>query len=260
MERWYGTAMNKEMTLVEHLTELRKRIIWTALLFIIALVLGFTVAGPVVEYLKSNLVVSSVSMHVFGLGEALRVYIQVAFLIAFIVTTPVILYHLWAFVAPGLEPKERKALLLYIPFAVIMLITGLLFAYYLLFPMVVGFLSGFTATLGVEETYGIAQYFQFMFNLVIPVGLVFELPIIILFLTAIRLLNPLVLIRVRKYAIFFSVVLAALITPPDFVSNILVAIPLILLYEFSIWLSRMLYRKQLREKEEEELATIKQHE
>lgn len=91
--------------------------------------------------------------------------------------------------------------------------------------------------------YGISQYFGFMFRLVLPTGIVFELPVIVMFLTRIRILTPGLLRKFRRYAYVLLVVVAAMITPPDFVSNILVAIPLILLYEASIWLSNRVYRK-----------------
>ena len=97
-----------------------------------------------------------------------------------------------------------------------------------------------------------------MFNLIVPVSLLFELPVIIMFLTRLRIVNPMILVHFRKYAIFLSVVIAALITPPDFISNILVAIPLIVLYEISIGLSKIIYRKQKKmdQEWEEEFATI----
>jgi sec-independent protein translocase protein TatC len=249
---------NDDMTLVEHLTELRKRLIWIIVTFVSAFILGFVIAGPVVEQLKMDPIAANISLHAFGPADALRVYMQVAFVSALILTTPVILYHVWAFVAPGLDSTERRALLMYIPFAVLLLILGLAFGYFILFPMVIGFMASFSEALGVQETYGIAQYFSFMFNLIVPVGLIFELPVIVLFLTAIRIINPLVLVKFRKYAIFLAVVIGALITPPDLISNILVAIPMLILYEFSIILSKIVYRRQLRkQQEEEEYALIK---
>ncbi len=252
---------DKEMSMIEHLSELRVRLIWVIVCFILFMVIGFISAKPVVEYMKNDPAASNISWHVFGFTDALRIYMQVAFVIALVLTLPVILYHVWRFMSPGLTELERRALLLYIPFAFLLLLLGISFGYYILFPMIIGFMSNFTYALGAEETYGLTHYFQFMFNLIVPVSLLFELPVIILFLTTIRVLNPMILVKFRKYALFLSVVISALITPPDFISNILVAIPLVILYEISIWLSKWVYRKQKEKdkewEEEEEFALIK---
>lgn len=249
---------DKEMSVVEHLSELRGRLIWVVASFIISMIVGFLAAEPVVEHIKKDPIASQVSWHVFGLSDALRIYMQVAFIIALVITLPIILYHLWKFISPGLMEEERKAIAIYIPFAFFLLILGIAFGYYFLFPMIIEFMSGFSNLLGAEETYGLTHYFQFLFNLILPVSLLFELPIIILFLTTIRVVNPPLLVKWRKYAIFISVVIGAAITPPDFLSNILVSIPIIILYEISIWLSKMIYRKQQKrdQEREEEFATI----
>jgi len=248
----------KEMSMVEHLSELRIRLVWVFVSFVVAMIIGFLMAEPIVEHIKHDPVAVNVSWHVFGLSDALRIYMQVAFMIALVITLPLILYHLWRFVSPGLLEEEKKAIATYIPFSFILLVIGLLFGYYFLFPMIIGFMSNFSTMLGAEETYGLTQYFQFLFNLVLPVSLLFELPIIIMFLTSIRLINPPLLIKFRKYAILMSVIVAAAITPPDFISNIVVAIPIIVLYEISIVLSKGIYRRQLERQVEweEEFATI----
>ena len=254
--------IDNDMTWVDHFEELRKRLIVVLIFFVLAMVLGFLLASPIVEYLKNDPVASQITWHVFGISDALRIYLQVAFVIALIITSPIFLYQIWAFVSPGLHPKERRALGMYIPFAVLLLLIGLAFGYYFLFPKIFGFLTGFSHALGAEETYGMTQYFQFMFNLVIPIGVLFELPIIIMFLTTIRLVNPVALAKFRKYALLLSVVVASMITPPDFVSHLSAAIPLFCLYEISIWLSRWIYRKQKAKDDaaengsEEEFATI----
>lgn len=249
----------KEMSMVGHLSELRKRLMWILASFVLAMIFGFIAAEPIVEHIKHDPVAANVSWYVFGLSEALRIYMQVAFIIALVITLPLILFHLWRFVSPGLMEEEKKAIATYIPFSFLLLILGLLFGYYFLFPMIIGFLSKFSTMLGAQETYGLTQYFQFLFNLVLPISLLFELPIIILFLTSIRLVNPPMLIQFRKYAIFLAVVVSAAITPPDFVSNIVVTIPIIILYEISIVLSKGIYRRQLQRQaqwEGEEFATI----
>jgi len=254
---------DKEMTWVEHLGEVRKRLIWIILGFVASMVLGLFLARPVIEHLKNDPAAINISWHVFGISDALRIYMQVSFTVALLFTLPLILYHAWAFVSPGLLMTERRAIGLYIPFAFLLFLLGIGFGYYGLFPMIIKFMEGFTTAVGAEETFGMTQYFQFMFNLIVPIAVIFELPIVILFLTTLRLITPSFLVKNRKYAIFISIVIAAMISPPDYVSHILTAIPIILLYEFSILLSKIVYRRQqkrdrlaVEEEEEEEFATI----
>ena len=233
---------SSDQHILQHLGELRRRLIWVLLVFIVAIVVGFIYAEPIVQHLKNDPAARDIPWNVFALGDALRVYLQFAFLMALVITTPFAMFQMWKFVKPGLKPNEQKATLLYIPGAFFLFIVGILFAYYYIFPFVVQFVTSFSERLGAQEMYGISQYFGFMFRLILPIGIVFELPVIVMFLTRIRLLTPHVLRKMRRHAYVLLVVVAAMITPPDFVSNILVAIPLILLYEVSIWLSNPVYR------------------
>lgn len=234
---------SSEQNIVEHLGELRKRLIWVLLVFIAAFAFGMIYAEPIVEHLKNDPAARDIPWNVFALGDALRVYLQFAFVIALVITTPFAMLQMWQFVKPGLKPNEQKATLIYIPTAFLLFIIGILFGYYWIFPFIVQFMSGFSERLGVQEMYGISQYFGFMFRLVLPIAIVFQLPVIVMFLTRIRILTPHILKKSRRYAYVLLVLVAALITPPDFVSNILVAIPLIVLYEVSVWLSGRVYRK-----------------
>jgi sec-independent protein translocase protein TatC len=122
---------------------------------------------------------------------------------------------------------------------------GLAFAYFVVFKMAFIFTSEISERLDIKETYGITQYFTFMFNILIPIGLIFELPIVIMFLTKLRILNPKRLHKLRRYAYMILVIVAAMITPPDLLSAVVVSVPMILLYEVSVWLSGVIYRKQL---------------
>ncbi|EJL47584.1 Sec-independent protein translocase protein TatCy [Brevibacillus agri] len=241
---------DQEMTVVEHLTELRKRIIWVLAVFVVALIAGFFFAGPLIEYLKQEPIADGVPIISLHPSDALRVYMQFAFLIGAVVALPVALYHLWRFVSPGLQEHERRGSLYFIPAACLLFITGILFGYYVVFPMIMQFMTGMTATIGADPNYGIAEYFGFLFNMVIPFGILFQLPIIVMFLTRLRILNPMRLAKVRRFAYFGLAVVGITLTPPEIVSDIMVTIPLLLLYELSIWLSRIVYRKQLREEAE----------
>lgn len=233
------------MPLLEHLGELRKRLIYVLIVVTAGLVVGIIFAEPVYNFLMSQKPANTVSLHTFSLWDGIGMYMKFAFVIALIIALPVIAYQLWAFVKPALRKNEQRSTLKYVPFALIMFLIGLSFSYFVVFPLAFGFTRSVSAHLNLEETYGIAQYFAFMFNLLIPISLLFELPLVIMFLTAIRLLNPIRLRKMRRVSYFILIVIGVMITPPDFISDILVAIPLICLYEVSVFLSGTVYKKQL---------------
>ncbi|UFJ40966.1 twin-arginine translocase subunit TatC [Brevibacillus humidisoli] len=242
----------REMTLEEHLGELRKRIIWVLVVFVLALVVGLFYADVVIQYMQSNPISQEIPLS--GLvslspSDALRVYMQFAFLIGVVITLPVALFQIWRFVSPGLRPPEQRVALRFIPVAFLLFLLGLGFGYYIVFPMILPFMVGFTEKIGTQPLYGVAEYFGFMFNIVIPFGFLFELPMLVMFLTRLRIVNPMRLARLRRVAYFVLAVVAITLTPPEIVSDILVTIPLLLLYEVSIWLSKLVYRKQLQEDE-----------
>lgn len=162
---------DREMTVVEHLTELRRRIIWVLAVFVVALIAGFYFAGPLIEYLKQEPIADGVPIISLHPSDALRVYMQFAFLIGAVAALPVALFHLWRFVSPGLEERERRGSLYFIPAACLLFIVGILFGYYVVFPMIMQFMTGMTATIGADPNYGIAEYFGFLFNMVIPFGI-----------------------------------------------------------------------------------------
>ncbi|WP_442601861.1 twin-arginine translocase subunit TatC [Paenibacillus sp. KN14-4R] len=238
-------STNKEMVLFEHIGELRKRLMWVLVFLIIGMGAGLYVAKPVLLYLQKLPPANGLEWHVFSPWDALRLYMSFSLVIGFIVTMPVLMYQIWAFVSPGLRDTERGAAIKYLPFAVLLYLLGLAFGYFVVFPMAFHFSTSISGSLNIIETYGAAQYFSFMFNIIIPLSILFELPIIVMFLTKIRLLNPARLSKFRRLAYMVLVILAAVITPPDAISAILVFVPMVVLYEFSVVLSGMIYRKQL---------------
>jgi sec-independent protein translocase protein TatC len=232
-------------SLVEHLTELRKRLIWILVVLALAMIGGFFAAKPIIVYLMNTEPASSiVGLNTFSPWDAIRLYMQFSFAIGLVVTLPFTLTQIWLFVKPGLYEHERKATLRYIPGAAILFLLGLAFAYFVVFPMAFYFTSTVTKSLNLTETYGAAQYFSFMFNILIPMALLFELPVVVMFLTKLRILNPSRLKKIRRYAYLVLVIVATIVTPPDFISDILVAVPMIFLYEASIALSARVYKKQ----------------
>lgn len=244
-------AMSEEenMSLVDHLTELRRRIVWVLILFVVTLVGGLLAAEPVISYLKSQPPLSQTEWNAFSPWDAIRIYMMFALMIAVAISLPFILYQLWSFMKPGLREVERRAAYRYIPITILLFLSGFSFAYFIVFPLAFHFTSAVTQRLNLIETYGITQYFSFMFNIVLPMSLLFQMPVIVMFLTEIRILNPHRLKKIRKPAYLLLVVIATMVTPPDLLSAILVAVPLILLYECSVLLSSWIYRTKCTPKQ-----------
>ncbi len=240
------------MSVYEHLGELRKRLIIVAVFFVVALVASFFLVEPIILYLQRADEAKELTMNAFRLTDPIKIYMQFAFIIAVILTAPMFLYQLWAFVSPGLYEKERKVTLSYIPLSVGLFLGGVAFAYFVLFPFVVDFMQGLAGRLGIHQVIGINEYFQFMLQLILPFGFLFQLPVIVMFLTRLGLITPMLLGKIRKYAYFMLLIVAAFITPPDVISQIIVTVPLCLLYEASIWISKISYRKALLAAQQEE--------
>jgi len=233
------------MTLFEHIGELRRRLIYVILVLVLGMIIGLVVADPAYEYLMSQEPVNGMALHAFSLWDGIGMYMKFALVIALILVLPFIFYQAWAFVKPALGEREQKSALKFVPFALIMFLIGLSFSYFVVFPMAFNFTTDVAKHLNLEETYGVTQYFAFMFNILIPISLLFELPLLIMFLTKLRILNPVRLRKMRRLAYFILIFIGIIVTPPDLISDSLVAIPLILLYEVSVLLSSVVYRKQL---------------
>ncbi|AFI27202.1 preprotein translocase subunit TatC [Bacillus sp. A053] len=232
-----------QMSLLEHIAELRKRLLIVALAFVVFFIAGFFLAKPIIVYLQETDEAKQLTLNAFNLTDPLYVFMQFAFIIGIVLTSPVILYQLWAFVSPGLYEKERKVTLSYIPISILLFLAGLSFSYYILFPFVVDFMKRISQDLNVNQVIGINEYFHFLLQLTIPFGLLFQMPVILMFLTRLGIVTPMFLAKIRKYAYFTLLVIAALITPPELLSHMMVTVPLLILYEISILISKTAYRK-----------------
>lgn len=244
---------DKNMSVYDHLGEMRNRIVITAVFFFLFMVVGLFFAKPVIVYLQGDPVAQDIQMNAFNLTDPLKVYVNFAFIIAILLSLPVALYQIWAFISPGLFPTERKVTLSYIPISFILFAGGLSFAYFILFPLVVHFMGSIADSLNIEGEYGINEYFSFLFGLVLPFGLLFQFPVLIMFLTRLGLITPHFLRKIRKFAYFGIIVIAGVISPPELISHLTITIPLIILYEISIIISANSYKKRLKAEEEAQL-------
>jgi sec-independent protein translocase protein TatC len=236
---------DKNIQLIGHLEELRNRIIITLLAFISFLIAGFVFVNPIYNWLIRDL---DTKLAVLGPSDILWIYLMIASIVSLSATIPVAAFQVWRFVSPALSIEEKKVTLRFIPALFFLFIFGLAFGYFLLFPIVLGFLTSLSAG-QFEMMFTADKYFRFMLNLTLPFGLLFEMPMVVLFLTRIGILNPIRLKKARKMSYFVLIIVAVLITPPDFLSDLLVILPLLVLYEISISLSNIVYKKRLNQEE-----------
>lgn len=227
------------MTLVEHLAELRTRIIISILTLAVGVVVGFYYSSPLVEFI-TRLPGDLVYLYP---GEAFMVHLQVALIVGVMLSSPVVLYQVIRFVVPGLLAKERRILSVGLPLSLLLFVVGIVFAYQVILPLAYKFFLGFSSD-SLEPMISIGNYVAFVFRLVLPFGLVFQLPLFVLILTSIGVLSPAFLVRSRKYMILVIVIVATVLTPPDVISQTLMALPMLILYEVSIVLARLVVRNK----------------
>jgi sec-independent protein translocase protein TatC len=148
----------RDMTTVDHISELRKRLMIIVVFFILAVIASFFLAGPLIQFLQVSEEARDLTLNAFKITDPFKILITVMLLLATIMTSPVILYQIWAFISPGLYQKERTATLSYIPFIFLLFIGGVSFSYFVVFPFVIHFMADLSADLGIEQTIGINEY------------------------------------------------------------------------------------------------------
>ena len=239
-----------------HLEELRSRLIKA----IIAVVVGFVGSYFFKEEIFNILVAplaqvmqSGDSLIYTNLPEAFFTLLKTALLCGLMVASPVILYQFWMFVAPGLYDREKRLLLPIVFLSTLFFVGGALFGYFVVFPFGFEFFMSF-ATETIRPMPSMKEYLSFASKLLLAFGLVFELPLVITFLARLGIVNVAFLKKYRKYAILLFFAGAAILTPPDVVTQVFMALPLMLLYEISIIGARIFGRSRSPESEDEEEA------
>lgn len=180
------------------------------------------------------------------MGGQFSAHVWTSITAGFIIAFPFIIYEFWKFVSPALYENERNTARGFIFISSLLFFTGVLFGYYVLTPLSINFLGKYQVSEVVLNEFDIGSYISLVRSSVIASGLIFELPIIIYFLTKIGLVTPESLKKYRKISLVVVLILAAVITPPDILSQIIVAVPIILLYQISIWISRVVIRGEER--------------
>lgn len=239
MPRHKQTSQNGEMSLAGHLKELRNRIILCVLFFVAAFVACLAYAQQLVTLLTRIGERYQYQFVYLSPEELLLVYFSIALIGAAVVSTPMIGYHLYAFCSPGLKRRERMFFLLAMVFGALCFCLGVLFAYWISIPFMLQFFISLGEGMEIAAAISVQSYISFLLTVFVIFGVVFELPVISVLLTQLGILKPEWLAKSRKVMIVVIFFVAAVITPPDVISQIMVAVPMLVLYELSVLLSRM---------------------
>ncbi|MCS7215832.1 MAG: twin-arginine translocase subunit TatC [Thermodesulfovibrio sp.] len=252
----------QKMSLIEHLSELRKRILICLVALFIAFIITFTSSEYIFKLLlfplnytpqfslKEGLVfvfdqkLQNTKLVFLGPAEAFWMNMKIALVTGFILTIPVIFYQLWMFVSPGLYPNEKKYVLPFVLTATALFLAGVTFCYLIVLPFAMDFLLNYKVGDFLMPMLSVGLYIDFLLKFLLAFGLVFELPILIVVATRMGLITPQTLKKYRRLAIVLAFVVAAIITPtPDAFNQTLMAVPMIILYEVGIWVSILLNKK-----------------
>ncbi|GBD97040.1 MAG TPA: twin-arginine translocase subunit TatC [Nitrospirae bacterium] len=256
--------------LTEHLGELRNRII--IILVVVSITFGvcfyysehifrlltlplhytleFSLENPYVSL--SAIKNSGLELVFLAPAEALWMHIKISFISAFIISSPLIFFEVWRFIAPGLLEKERKYALPFVFTTTFLFLLGALFCFIIVLPFAMNFLLTYK-TENLKPMISVGKYIDFCLKFILSFGAIFELPVVTVFATRMGIVTPDVLAKNRKYAVLIAFIAAALLTPtPDAFNQTLMAVPIIILYEAGIWASRILDRKKKPGEEKED--------
>lgn len=255
----------EKMPLTEHLSDLRKRITISLIALLIAFViafnyseeifrsimfplkynLSFSVKNPFISIIPQEKLSQTTKLVFLAPAEAFWMSMKVSFVAALVLALPVIFYQLWKFISPGLLAKEKKYVLPFVISATGLFIAGALFCFFMVLPFAMGFLLTYKLGDVLMPMLSVGQYVDFCLKFILAFGAVFELPIVIIFLTRMGIVTTKTLAKNRKYAVLVAFILAAVLTPtPDVFNQTLMAIPIIVLYEVGILVSRIFVRKR----------------
>lgn len=220
---------DKPLSLIEHLEELRFRIIKVLVAILITTIISYRAGEKVISFLARP-----VGKLVFiSPQEAFITKIKIALFLGTLLASPFIIFQIWQFISVGLRKNEKKYALAFGPFSFLLFLTGILFGYLIITPLALNFLLGFTSP-SLSPMLTISRYVSFVFGLSLAFGLIFQLPLILLFLAKIGLVELSYLKHKRREAIVLVFIMSAFLTPPDVITQVLMALPLILLYELGL--------------------------
>ncbi|HEX8904297.1 MAG TPA: twin-arginine translocase subunit TatC [Longimicrobiaceae bacterium] len=236
------------MPFLDHLEELRWRLIWSLLAVMVCAVAGYflvtrmDVLGLLIEPIKPFLHGSKLKY--LSPTEPFFITLKLAVSVGFVLASPIVIYQVWAFLSPALLPSEKRVIVPALYLGLVLFALGVVMSYKIVLPMTLNFTMGFQ-TESLEQSIVIGEYLGFVTRLLLAFGGVFELPVIILILSAMGLVTPEFLAGKRRHAVVIITVLASVLTPGDVITlTLMMMVPLILLYELSIFLSRLVVRRK----------------
>ncbi len=239
------TSNNKKLTFLGHLGELRQRLIRCVIAVVIASIISFVFFKPIFYYLI--LPAGDINLVYIEMTEMIGTIMKVCLTSGIILAMPYLTYQLLMFVSPALTRKEKRYVYLILPWIALMFVGGVAFGYFILIPPATRFLITFGSDIAVPQI-KIGNYISIVSRLLLAIGLAFEMPVVTTFLARLGIITSKWLASKRKIAIISAFILAAIITPTfDPINQSLVAVPLIILYEMSIWLAKLVQRKEPRE-------------
>ena len=239
-----------EMPFLDHLEELRWRIIWSLLALAVGIAIAFyamlqfnvitLLEKPIAPYLQGQKLVYTHP------GDAFSIVLSTSFALGLVLALPMILYQAWAFISPALYQHERRVVIPVIAGAMLLFAAGVSLVYFVVLPLSIGWLMGFQ-TESLQPMITARAYFGFATTMAITFGLCFELPIVILALAALGVVTPAMLVRFRRHAFVACVVAGAFLSPGDLIwTTVALSVPLYFLYELSVGISRIVYRRRAR--------------
>lgn len=230
--------MDKELTFEGHLEELRRRIIICAVSVALASVSAFPFASKMLAALKYPGSAAIDKLVFFSPQDAFLIYIKIAFFVGLAVSMPLVLYQLWVFISPAIEYKAKRHGLSFLLFSLTAFICGASFGFFALLPAAFKFLLSFSGDT-LQPMISASSYVSFVLGLTLGCGLVFEMPVLSFILSKLGVINYRLLRKIWKYALIVIFIIAAVITPtPDVFNMTIMAIPMLILYEISIWVSK----------------------
>jgi len=229
------------MSFLDHLDELRSAIIMSLVVWIAASIILWFFSGIVLDFLLKSIPVDSLYFN--APVEAFMIRLKLSFILGFLVSFPFILFKVWAFVSPGLFMGERKSIIPLIATSTILFYVGVVFAYWILIPVVLNFLIKFGTDL-LSPLISAEKYFIFVAKLCLAFGLVFQLPLVIVFLTSMGIISARSLLKKWRWAVIIIFISGAILTPPDPASQLLMALPLVFLFLVSALLSVLIEKRR----------------
>jgi len=235
------SAQTTGVSVLAHLAELRRRATIAIIVYVIGVMVLMNFSELVFEFISTPIreaLPPNTPLIFLNAPDVFFTYLKIALLMSLFVTAPVTLYQFWAFIAPGLYKHERKAFVSYFMGSLLLLMTGGAFAFYIVFPLIFEFFLGFS-TENIQAMPAVKEYLSLVMKLLFAFGLSFQIPIVVMLLVRLNIVDVESLAEKRRYVFVWAFVVAALLTPPDIISQVLLGVPMLLLYEVGLFLAKL---------------------